>query len=294
MRLNSASLPAPVISAGRATIRGYGVATAWLRGGPDFLLVGGKRCGSTSLYYALLEHPRVMPLFPSAKLLPKDNHTKGVHYFDTHHDRGSAWYRSHFPASVRRSGGSIVGEGSPYYLFHPLAAARAAREVPDARIVVVLRDPVQRAFSHYRERRREGAEPLATFEEALAAEADRTAGEEERIVAEPGYRSYAHEQESYRAQGEYAPHLRRWLEHFPAERVHVLVAEEFYAAPQRACDGVAEFLGLAPAPLPDTAARPWNAAPSLDLRPALREELARHYAPFNEDLKALLNRDLPW
>ncbi|RPF22767.1 sulfotransferase domain-containing protein [Myceligenerans xiligouense] len=293
MKLTSSALPRPVIGAGRAAIRGYGMATSWLRGGPDFLLIGGKRAGSTSLYFALLDHPRIMPLFPSARWLPKDNHTKGVHYFDSHHDRGRAWYRSHFPASSARAG-KLVGEGSPYYLFHPLAAERAARETPDARILLVVRDPVERAFSHYRERRREHAEPLETFEEALAAESRRLAGEEERIVADLGYRSYAHEQLSYRAQGEYAPHLRRWLKYFPAEQVHVLVAEEFYADPQRACDGVAECLGLDPAPLSAEARRPRNAAPSSKLLPATREELSRHYAPFNEDLAGLLNRELPW
>lgn len=293
MRLNSSSLPAPVVGAGRSLVRGYAVATSGLRRGPDFLLIGAKRGGSTSFYFALLEHPRILPLFPSARFLPKDNHTKGVHYFDTHHDQGSAWYRSHFPLTALRRA-KLVGEGSPYYLFHPLAAERAAREAPDARILLVVRDPVERAFSHYRERRREGAEPLGTFEEALAAEDERLAGEAERILAEPGYRSYAHEQQSYRAQGEYAPHLRRWREFFPARQVHVLVAEEFYAHPQRACDEVAEFLGLEPARLPAAAGRAWNAAPNLDLAPATRRELERHYAPFNEDLAALLGRELPW
>ncbi|GAA1851171.1 sulfotransferase domain-containing protein [Myceligenerans crystallogenes] len=293
MRLTSSSLPAPVVAAGRAAIRGYGTATSWLRRGPDFLLIGAKRGGSTSLYFALLEHPRILPLFPSARFLPKDNHTKGVHYFDTHHGRGNAWYRSHFPLTPLRRG-KLVGEGSPYYLFHPLAAERAAREVPGARILLVVRDPVERAFSHYRERRREHAEPLATFEEALAAEETRLAGEEERILAEPGYTSYAHEQQSYRAQGEYAPHLRRWLKYFPPEQVHVLVAEEFYAAPQRACDDVAGFLGLPPAPLPAAASDPWNASPSRSLLPATREALRQHYAPFNQDLSEILRRDLPW
>lgn len=283
-----------VVSAGRGTIRAYGMLTARLRKGPDFLLIGAKRGGSTSLYYALLEHPQVTPLFPSAGLLmPKDNHTKGVQYFDLHYARGDVWYRSHFPAGVRRAG-KVVGEGSPYYLFHPLAAERAGRDVPDAKILLILRDPIERAFSHYRERRRQDAEELGTFEEALAAEDERLAGEHDRIVAEPGYRSYAHEQQSYRAQGEYAPHLRRWMEHFPAEQFHVLAAEDFYADPQSACDSVAEFLGLRPAPLPASVAKPWNAAPSGKLADATRQELARHYSPFNADLATLLGRELPW
>lgn len=269
------------------------MSTAPLRPDPDFLLIGAKRGGSTSLYYTLLEHPRVMPLFPNARLLPKDNHTKGIHYFDSHYDKGIAWYRSHFPTGARRSG-KVVGEGSPYYLFHPLAAERAGRDVPEAKILLVLRDPIERAFSHYRERHRQHAEELATFEEALAAENARLDGEEARIVSEPGYRSYTHEQQSYRAQGEYAPHLRRWMEHFPAGQVLVLAAEEFYADPQKSCDEVAEFLGLEPAPLPPAAVKVWNAAPSQELAPETRQRLAEHYAPFTADLEALLGRTFPW
>ncbi|MEV4252819.1 sulfotransferase [Spirillospora sp. NPDC049652] len=299
--MNRDLLPEPVIGAGRTLIRRYGMTTAALRPGPDFLLIGAKRGGSTSLYYGLLEHPRIMPLFPSARLLPKQNDTKGVHYFDSHYDEGEAWYRSHFPsvaarrAAAKRAGGPVVvGEGSPYYLFHPLAAERAGADVPDTRILLVLRDPVERAFSHYRERRRQHAEELETFEDALAAEADRLAGEEEKIRTVPGYRSYAHEQQSYRAQSEYAPHLRRWLLHFPPERVHVLVAEEFYADQQRAIDGVAAFLGLPAAPLPKAASKVWNPAPSAELKDATRRALAEHYAPFNADLEKLLGRELPW
>lgn len=290
-----------MIAAGRAAIRRYGMSTAALRPGPDFLLIGAKRGGSTSLYYTLLAHPQIMALFPSARLLPKANHTKGVHYFDTNYGRGQAWYRSHFPSAAarraarHRAGGRVVaGEGSPYYLFHPLAAERAARDVPGTRILVILRDPVERAFSHYRERRRQDAEPLATFEDALAAEPDRLAGERERIESRPGHRSYAHEQQSYRAQGEYATHLRRWLGFFPADRVHIMIAEDFYADQQRTLDEAAVFLGLRAAPLPAEALRVWNAAPSQSLKPATRRRLAGHYAPFNADLETLLGRSLPW
>ncbi|MFC9976915.1 sulfotransferase [Spirillospora sp. NPDC127200] len=299
--MNRGTAARTVITVGRAAVRRYGAATSAFRPGPDFLLIGAKRGGSTSLYYTLLAHPRVLPLFPGARRLPKANDTKGVHYFDSHYDRGAAWYRSHFPtaaarrAAERRAGGPVVvGEGSPYYLFHPLAARRAGRDVPRARLLLILRDPVERAFSHYRERRRQDAEPLETFEDALAAEDDRLAGERELIEARPGQRSYAHEQQSYRAQGEYAPHLRRWLEHFPAERVHVLAAEGFYADPQGSCDEVAAFLGLPPAPLPASARKVWNAAPSLDMAPATRRRLAEHYAPFNADLEELLGRAFPW
>jgi hypothetical protein len=291
-------IPGPVVGAGRGVVRGYGLATARLRQGPDFLLIGAKRGGSTSLYYTLLQHSRILPLFPSARLVGKTDHTKGVHYFDSNYPRGAAWYRSHFPtdAARRRSeqaagGPVVVGEGSPYYLFHPLAAERAGNDVPQARILLILRDPIERAFSHYRERLREGAEDLS-FAEALAAEPDRLKGEEDRIRNEPGYVSYAHEQQSYRAQSEYAPALARWLERFPREQVHVLAAEHFYAEPQRACDSVFAFLGLPAAPLRDM--RPWNAAPSRKLEPKVRQELAEHFAPYNAELERMLGQSFPW
>ena len=91
-----------------------------------------------------------------------------------------------------------------------LAAQRLAREVPDVRIIVSLRDPVERAYSHYKERVRHGAEPLS-FEEALEAEPGRLNGEAERIVRDPSYRSKAHEDHSYLAQGRYLDMLPRWF-----------------------------------------------------------------------------------
>ncbi|MDH2428938.1 sulfotransferase [Sphaerisporangium sp. TRM90804] len=291
-------LPGQVLEVGRRAFRTYGMATAGVRPDPDFLLIGAKRGGSTSLYYALLDHPRIIPLFPAAGLLPKANHTKGVHFFDSNYTRGMRWYRSHLPSRVtrsraaRRAGGSVVvGEGSPYYLHHPLAARRAYENVPNARILLILRDPVERTFSHYRERVRGGAETLS-FEEALDAEPQRTRGEEARLVTDPGYYSYAHEHQSYVAQSEYAVGLRRWLDHFPAERFHVVTSEEFYSDQQRVCDSVATFLGLPPAPLP-AAGKVWNPAPKAELSPEVRRRLTEHFASHNADLEALLGRSFP-
>ncbi|MEU4542048.1 sulfotransferase domain-containing protein [Nonomuraea dietziae] len=291
-------LPEPLIEAGRAGFRLYGMATAGLRPDPDFLLIGAKRGGSTSFYYALLEHPRVVPLFPAAGLIPKSNHTKGVHFFDSNYGRGLRWYRSHLPSrltrarAARRSGGPVVtGEGSPYYLHHPLAAERAAKDLPDARILLILRDPVERTFSHYRERVRSAAEPL-DFEAALEAEKQRTEGEEERLLTDPAYSSYAHEHQSYVAQSEYARCLRRWFELFPLSRFHILTSEEFYKDPQKACDGAAAFLGLPSAPLP-SAGRVWNPAPKSDMADQVRARLAEHFAPHNAELERMLGRTFP-
>ena len=280
--------------AGRRVFRALGTATGGWRDLPDFLVVGTKRGGTTSLFRYLLEHPDVLPLFPSARRLPLRADTKGVRYFDRHYQRGDAWYRGHFPSRATRRRASrhgrriAVGEATPYYLFHPLAARRAARVVPDARIVVLLRDPVERAWSHHKERRRAGVEPL-DFAEALAAEPGRLAGEEERLLQDPGYHSVAHEHLSYVAQGEYRIPLERWLDHF-GERVLVLRSEQFYADPQSEFDAVTGFLGLAPHRLED--ARVWNATERTPMPPAVRQRLEDHFGPHQEALDRLLGREL--
>jgi hypothetical protein len=278
--------------AAKRALRAYGTLTAGARGLPDFLIIGAKRGGTTSVYNYLLEHPLVLPLFPSRQRI------KGVHFFDTGYHRGLRWYRGHFPTAAsrrlreRRAGRPVVaGEASPYYLFHPLAAERAHAAMPDARVIVLLRDPVERAWSHYKERVRHGAEPLP-FEEALAREPERLAGEAERIAAEPGYVSFAHEHHSYQAQGRYLELLPRWLDRYPAERTLVLRSEDLYADPQALLDRVGAFLGLPPFRLRSRTA--YNYHPAADMPAAARRRLEHAFADHDLKLAELLGMPLGW
>ena len=289
-------LPEPLVVAGREAFRTYGRVTAAVRPLPDYLVIGAKRAGTTSFYFTLLEHPGVLPMFPTARWLPKQRDGKGPHFFDSHYDAGLSWYRGHFPSvltrrmAARARGPVVTGEASPYYLYHPLAPARAARDLPDAKLVVLLRDPVERTFSHWKEQRRNGVETLG-FEEALAAESERTAGEEERLLADPSWRSFAHEQQSYAAQSEYDRGLARWLEHYDRDALLVLASEEYYADPSGARDQVAAFLGLPPAaPAP---ARVLNAAPGT-MDAATRRRLVERFAPSVAQVERLTGRTFPW
>lgn len=287
-----------VTQLGRQAVRSVGVSTAWQRPLPEFLLIGTKRGGTTSLYHHLLGHPQVVPLFPRPEHLPKATFTKGVHYFDANHHRGERWYRSHFPSHrVRRateqaSGARVVvGEASPYYLFHPLAAERAAALVPAARLVALLRDPVERTFSHWKERRRAGTEPL-DFADALAAEDDRVGVEEERLAAGTITASYAHEQQSYARQSEYATSLDRWLGHYSASRLLVVTTEDYVRDSQEVVDRCAAFLGLERALLPGAARL--NATVAADMPEQARRRLEQRFAPHNDRLERLVGRSLPW
>jgi hypothetical protein len=278
--------------AAKQALRLYGEATAGLRPGPDFVIIGAKRGGTTSLCRYLLEHPSIRPLFPGRQ------HIKGAHYYDSNYGRGQRWYRSHFPLKVGQRqlvrpdlSPAIAGEASPYYLYHPLAAERLARDFPAVRIVVCLRDPVDRAYSHYKEQTYHGRETLS-FEAALDAEEGRLRGEAERIAAEPGYLSAAHEHLSYLAQSRYLDRLPLWFSLFPREQFHIMVSEEFYADPDREVNKAWRFLGLAPRKLVSRTRH--NHQPAPDIRPETRERLQEALADHKRGLEELLGRRLPW
>lgn len=287
-----------VMRTGSGAFRVVGSATASRRPMPDFLLIGTKRGGTTSLYYDLLKVPQIVTLFPSARYLPKANETKGAHFFDSNYHRGLRWYRSYLPTersrerAQRRLGRPvIVGEASPYYLFHPLAAERAHAAAPDAKLLVLLRDPVQRTYSHWKERRRSNAEPL-DFDQALAAEEPRLAGEEQKLIADPRYYSYAHEQQSYVAQSRYARALRRWSDLYGMDRILVVPSEEFYADQAGTVARVAEFLGVDGSAVP--AGARMNAAAGEKLSPEVQARLSATFAEDNAELERMIGRPLPW
>lgn len=226
MRLTNTSV---VRAGGRLLAR----ATSGARMLPGFLVIGTKRGGSTSLYEYVIRHPDV-----AGCLL-----TKGSHYFDVNFGRGWSWFRAAFPLAGGRR--AIAGEASPYYMFHPLAPQRIAAALPDVRLIAVLRDPVERAWSHYQYERRRGYEDLP-FEEALRREPERLAGEAERMVAEPGYTSFAHRHLSYLARGRYAEQLERIHALIPSSRVLVLQSEALFGDTDAELERVWRFLGLEP------------------------------------------------
>ncbi|MEV0429305.1 sulfotransferase domain-containing protein [Micromonospora sp. NPDC050495] len=286
-----ALVPAPVLTGVRGSLVRYGERTSDRRPLPDFLIIGTKRGGTTSLWRYLLEHPLVPRLFPAWN-------TKTSHYFEDTFTRGEAWYRSHFPtrrqreALERRHGGPTrVGEAAPLYMFHPLAPGRVADLIPSVRLIVLLRDPVERAYSHWKERRTEGVEPLG-FAEALAAEEERTAGEREKLIADPAYVSNAYDWYSYRARGRYLEHLTPWLDRFDREQLLILPSETLYREPAATYARVLDFLDLPPYQLDRYEV--FNDRRSSAMDPATRDELTRHYAPYNQALADRLGMTFDW
>jgi hypothetical protein len=183
---------------------------------PAALMIGAQRSGSTSSFNYLIPHPNVLaPL------------GKELHYFDLHYARGLRYYRGRFPLRSRLGSGNITVDATPYYMVHPPVPSRAAELLPDVKLIAVLRNPIDRALSHYQHEVRGGREPLS-FEEALAREPERLKGEEERLRDEPNYYSWNHHRYSYVHRGLYLQQLRRWVEHFPRSQLLVLQSEQLF------------------------------------------------------------------
>jgi hypothetical protein len=278
-------------SAYRAAIKAtaaVGHATSALRMTPSFLIVGAQRSGTTSLYKAVTAHPNVL----SAVF------RKGIHYFDTGYPNGPAWYRGHFPTeltarrSQRRTGRRpITGESSPYYMFHPVAGARIAADLPGVRLLALVRDPVERAYSAYAHEFARGYE-TETFERALELEDERLAGEVERIKADPSYVSYHHQHHGYLARGRYVEQLARLAELVGDDRICVVDSQDFFTDPRTEYARVLRFLDL-PEWYPERFDQ-HNARSRSPMPDSLRARLQDHFAPYDEKLADWLGRTPSW
>lgn len=216
------------------------VATARFRTAPDFLVIGAQRSGTSSLYKWLSRHPNVAPSL-----------RKEVEYFSVDFLRGERWYRAHFPVALRRKLASFRGrawktfEATPDYLFDPRAPQRVAEALPNAKLIVLLRDPIDRAVSHYHHSVRNNLEDLP-LEEALRREVERLEPEWSRIARDPGYRALPFRRFSYVARSRYAEQLERWRSFFPESQMLVMRSEDLFADPSGNFATVLRFLDLPP------------------------------------------------
>lgn len=277
----------------RPVFRGVGRLTASTRDYPDFLIIGTKRGGTTSLFRNLMKHPAIMPMWPGVE------NAKKSHYFDQNFAKGDLWYRSHFPSDMQRDRlerelgvRPLTGEAAPYYMFHPLVLERVRATIPNVKIFVLLRNPVDRVWSHHHERVNAGTEILG-FREALEAEESRMAGEEERIRREPGYYSELHDFSSYLSRGRYLEHLGPWLDAFePIGQIQVIRSEDLYGDPSGTLAAAHRFLGLPETP--PEATRRFNYIPAQDMDEETRAWLTDYYRPHVHALETRLDRDFAW
>ena len=273
---------------GRRLSVATGRRTSGLRMRPSFVLAGAQRCGTTSLYRALIDHPSVL----------SPVHHKGVNYFDVNYEAGWEWYLGHFPlrslASLRARGTGaepVTFDASGYYSYHPHAARRLGADLPDVKVLLMVRDPVERAYSAYKHELGRRFE-TEDFLRALQLEDERVEPELARMHSDEGYASFTHRHNSYRRRGQYAEQLSRLREQVGPDRVLVVDSHDFFTQPEVEYARVLGFLGLQPH-LPARFDR-WNARPGSDMPSDARRFLSEAFAPHNEELGRLLGRPPSW
>ncbi len=269
---------------GRTAVWRWRLLSAGLRVLPDFLIIGAMKSGTSSLFHYLTQHPELVPAFE-----------KEIHYFDQ--DEASfggrtgalAWYRSHFPIKAMIPSRSLVYEATPKYLCHETAARRIAAVVPNARLVLTLRNPSDRAISHYFHTRCNPPDPeslhAAMCEDlARCASLGVTGGD---ASGSPGYTSCV-------GRGVYRPQIERYLERFDRQDLHVIDSERFFEDPGPVLSSLFEFLGVrADVPIRDLAARNVSKRDK-QVWPRTRALLDDYFRPHNERLFELLGERYDW
>jgi hypothetical protein len=247
---------------------------------PDFLIIGAQKGGTSSLYDYLGQHPQVRPAL-----------MKEPRYFSRWHDKSESWYRAHFPLKSHMTA-HITGEASPDYLVHPQAPEWAHDLLPDAKIFVLLRNPITRAFSQYNHNAAKGR-GTRSFEDAARAEMGSDQPHDLAALGGVEYRRAVHE--LYLGRGFYAEQLERWFACYPREQIMIYQSEIFFAQPRESLAQALQFLELEPVDLDQI-----DYAPRLQgtyktaLDANLRAELANFFRPHNERLYALLGQRYDW
>jgi hypothetical protein len=255
---------------------------------PDLVLAGVQRSGTTALFEALYRLPMV----------ERPRRGKGSHYFSYNYHRGWEWFQSQFPTrrwaemvEARHGYRLFCFDACPYYLFHPFAVERMAQALPGIKVMVMLRDPVRRAESHFHHSVGHGHESLS-FAAALAAEEDRLRGEDDRMQEDWAYWSHGHEHHSYVSKGMYADQLERLYRHYPHDQVMVIQSEAFYRESNRILAEVTDWLGLPSIELSGSDDRNSHQYDQMD--PEMRERLIEVYREPNERLFQLIGRRYDW
>ena len=258
---------------------------------PDFIIIGAMRGGTTSLYSYLTAHPNIGPAY-----------MKEVHFFDVYYHKGLPWYRAQFPSTMQKyytehvqKQNFITGEASPYYLFHPHAPKRIAQLLPQVKLIIQLRNPVSRAYSHYYHELNGGHEKLS-FEDAINQEEERIGQETKKLALDERYVSYNHRHYSYLARGRYVDQLKVWMELFPREQILILKSEDFYADPSNGLKQALDFIQLPSMGIKEKKEEyeqlNTTKPPKMDAQ--MKKRLRAYFEPHNARLYEYLGMDFGW
>jgi hypothetical protein len=252
---------------------------------PDFIIIGAQKSGTSSLYYYLSQHPHLRP-----------SYKKEVHFFDggldpnvDNFNKGQAWYRSHFPLKWNTSNNQKVFEASPLYIFNPLAPQRISELIPEVKLIAILRNPMERAISHYFHEIKRGRESLPVME-ALQAEEERLIP----VIDKQDYKNDIFIHHSYKSRGLYHEQIKRYLDYFPMSNILVINSETLFTQPDDTLRRIFQFVGI------DTAftvkdLKPRNVGSNkTKIDPGVHEYLEDYFLFHNQKLYELIGKNYGW
>lgn len=259
-----------------------------LRSLPDFIIIGTQRGGTTSLYNYLIEHPNILPAFK-----------KEVHFFDDNYYRGIRWYKSNFPTkhnlllkSFIHKQNFIVGEASPDYMFNPFVAERIYSMLPNVKLIILLRNPVDRAYSHYYMNVRNGFEHLSSFEEAIKKAMKVYEKNEQLLLNIKNRFVNFYPKYNYLARGIYINQIKPWFDKFPEGNILIRKSEDFYQNTSKTLKQILNFLDVPEFELMHLRIYHIGNNPKMNFK--TREFLINYYKPYNKQLYEYLGIDFEW
>lgn len=251
---------------------------------PSFLIIGAARSGTTSLYEYLIQHPLILPAAG-----------KEVYFFDKKFNNGINWYKSFFPFRWNKIGLKnriiVTGEATPRYLHYPHSPKRVHAFFPQMKLIVLLRNPVDRAYSHYQMELEHGHETLS-FEKSIQEEDVRIEKELQKMNENENYYSVDFYRKSYRTRGIYVTQLQNWFKYFPKEQFLILKSEDFYSNPQKIYDQVLTFLNLPSFQLKNY--KQYKIRKYSNMKPETRKKLETFFRSYNEQLYTLTRKNFKW
>ncbi len=258
--------------------RGISGITASSRVLPDFIIIGTVRSGSTSLYYNICEHPSILPA-----------EYDEIGFFDSNYHLGIEWYRSMFPTKKNMSNlkektnYAITGEDTPFYFWKKEVVERICQILPKSKLIVIFRNPVDRAYSNYNLALRTKNEEMS-FEDAI--------DEEVRFMKNHTFRESIDRPRSYLSKGLYANQLELWKNNFPENQIHIICTENMKKYPEKELLEIFKFLEIPKYQIKNPQKQKMYNYEKMN--PETRQRLLDYFRPHNEKLFKMIQRKFEW
>ena len=247
---------------------------------PGFLIIGAQKAGTSSLYHYLAQHPHLSPSY----------FKKEINFFEQRYGKKSLkWYQSHFELTKP---GQLTFEASTNYLPFPWAPERITKQFPGIKVIVLLRNPIERAWSQHKHQIRSNEETL-DFQGAIDRELSQMDKVETDLLSDPTGFSKFYRNYSYLRRGLYYQQIQNWLKFVKREQIYITTADDFFSDPEKICTEIFDFLGVEPCEL--NVGKAYNQGDGKsDIPEDTLEFLRGYFEPHNKKIYEFLGRDLGW